>query len=96
MARFVLLLKFTEKGITNIKDSPNRAQQFKAQAAQAGVHMEGQYWLLGEYDGLVVLSAPSEDKITALTLHLASLGYVRTCLCRAYDDNEFRGILGTV
>jgi uncharacterized protein with GYD domain len=96
MARFVLLLQFTEKGITNVKDSPSRADQFKAKAAQAGVTVEGPYWLLGEYDGLVVLSAPSEEKITALVLQLGSLGFVRTCLCRAYDEGEFKGLLGNV
>jgi uncharacterized protein with GYD domain len=96
MARFVLLLKFTEKGITGIKDSPNRADQFRAKAGQMGVTVESQYWLLGEHDGLMILSAPSEEKITALALHLGSLGFVRTCLCRAYDEGEFKGLLGNI
>jgi uncharacterized protein with GYD domain len=94
MSRFVMLLKFTEKGIAAVKDSPTRASQFKALAAQKGVTVEMHYWLLGEYDGMVVLSAPSEEPITALALHLGSLGFVRTCLCRAYDEGEFKGILG--
>jgi uncharacterized protein with GYD domain len=93
MARFVLLLKFTEKGITHFKDSPNRAAQFKALATKAGVTVENQYWLLGKYDGLVVLSAPTEEKATALALQLGGLGFVRTCLSRAYDENEMKAIL---
>jgi uncharacterized protein with GYD domain len=93
MARFVVLVKFTEKGVTTVKDSPTRASQFKALAAQKGVNVEVHYWLLGEYDGMLVLSAPAEETITALVLHLANLGFVHTCMCRAYDETEFRAVL---
>ena len=37
-----------------------------ALVAQAGARVEAQYWLLGEYDGLVVVSAPEEDTVIAL------------------------------
>jgi uncharacterized protein with GYD domain len=94
MARFVVLINFTEKGISNIKGSPARASQFKAQAAQKGVTVEAIYWLLGEYDGLLVLSAPTEEAITALVLYLGTLGYVHTRTYRAYDEGEFSAIAG--
>jgi uncharacterized protein with GYD domain len=94
MPRFALLVKFTDKGIAAVKDSLTRATDFKALAAKAGAKVEAQYWLLGEYDGLAVLSAPAEETVTALALQLGSLGFVRTCLCRAYDEGEFRSILG--
>jgi uncharacterized protein with GYD domain len=96
MARFALLLKFTDQGIAAIKDSPTRAGEFATLAAKAGARVEGQYWLLGEYDGLVVLSAPAEETVVALALQLGSRGFVRTCLCRAYDEGEFRATLGKV
>jgi uncharacterized protein with GYD domain len=94
MARIVVLVKFTEKGITTVKDSPARASQFKALAAQRGVNVEAHYWLLGAHDGMLVLSAPDEQTITALVLHLANLGFVQTCMCRAYDEAEFQALLG--
>ncbi len=96
MARFILLLKFTDQGIAAVKDSPARAGEFAALAARAGVRIEGQYWMLGEYDGLVVIAAPAEETITTLALQLGSRGFVRTCLCRAYDEAEFRAIVGSV
>ena len=96
MARFVVLVQFTDKGVTAVKDSPTRAAQFKALATKRGVDVEAHYWLLGQYDGLLVLSAPAEETITALVLHLASIGFVRTCLCRAYDESEFQAILGKI
>lgn len=96
MARFALLLKFTDRGVTAIKDSPTRAGEFAALAAKAGVRIEGQYWLLGEYDGLIVLSAPTEEAVATLALQLSSRGYVRTSLYRAYDEGEFRATLDKV
>jgi uncharacterized protein with GYD domain len=39
-----------------------------------------------------VLSAPTEEAVTVLTLQLASKGFLRTCLCRAYDESEFKAI----
>jgi len=96
MARFALLLKFTDKGIAAVKDSATRAGDFASLAAKAGAKVEAQYWLLGEYDGLIVLSAPTEETVTALALQLGNRGFVRTCLCRAFDEGEFRAVLGKV
>jgi uncharacterized protein with GYD domain len=93
MPRYALLLKYTDKGIAAIKDSPTRAGDFKTAAAKMGVTVESEFWLQGEYDGLNILSAPSEEAISALTLQLAGKGFVRTRLCRAYDESEFRAIV---
>jgi uncharacterized protein with GYD domain len=93
MQRFVMLLKFTEKGMANVKDSPSRAAAFKEAAAKAGATVEAQYWLLGEYDGLIVLSAPDEATAAAVALKLGALGFVRTCLCHAFNETEFRSVL---
>lgn len=94
MARYVMLIKFTEKGIAAIKESPARAAAFKAAVAKAGGAVEAQLWTLGEYDGAVVFSAPSEDAATALALGVGALGSIRTTLCRAFNEAEFKAVLG--
>ena len=71
MARFVMLLDFTEKGIANVKDSPSRKAAFRAAAAKAGITVEAIYWLLGEHDGMVIMNAPDEHTATAQALSLA-------------------------
>lgn len=92
MARFLVLVKETDKGLAAIKESPTRAAQFKALAAQKGVTIESQLWTLGTYDGALVLSAATEEAVLGLVLHLDSLGYVRTQVCRAYDETEMRAL----
>jgi len=93
MARYVMFIKFTEKGIAHIKDSPKRGAAFKETASKAGVSVEAMYWLSGEYDGLAVLNAPDESAASAVALSVAALGNIRTCLCRAFDEGEFKEIL---
>jgi uncharacterized protein with GYD domain len=94
MVRYVMLFKFTEQGITNVKDSPARAEAFKATASRAGATVESQVWTLGEYDGVVVFTAPDEATAVALALELGRLGNVRTCMLRAFDASEVKAIIG--
>jgi uncharacterized protein with GYD domain len=91
-----MLLKFTDKGIDKVQDSPARAAEFRAAAARAGATVEGQFWLLGEHDGLVLLSAPDDATATGLALSLGRRGFARTCLCRAFDEAEFKALLAKV
>jgi uncharacterized protein with GYD domain len=93
MLRFVMLLKFTDKGIATIKESPSRAEAFQAAAAKAEAVVESQFWTLGEYDGVLVLRASDELSAVGLALELGRHGNVRTCLLRAFDAGEFKGIL---
>ncbi|MGE3310719.1 MAG: GYD domain-containing protein, partial [Limisphaerales bacterium] len=94
MSRYISLLQFTEQGSKNIKKSTARAHAFDKLAAKAGVKVEGQYWTMGNYDGVLVLSADSEQKVLHLLTELASLGNVRTSTMQAFGDDEFDQIVG--
>ena len=92
MTRYLTLLRFTEQGAKNIKDSPSRAAAFKEDAARAGVKVEGQYWTVGAYDGALILSADDESKILRVLTALAGKGNVRTETLRAFDEGEFASL----
>jgi len=94
MAKYISLLRFTEKGAKDLKKSTNRARTFDKIAAQAGVKIEGQYWTLGTYDGVLIISADSEQKALKCLSQLASQGHVRTETMQAFIDKEFDEILG--
>lgn len=94
MARYIILLKFTDRGAKGIKKSPERAHSFEKAAAKAGVTIEGQYWTLGAYDGVLILSAEQEVQALHCLTELASYGAVRTETMPAFTDNEFDAILG--
>ena len=92
MTRYLTLLRFTEQGAKNIKDSPTRAQAFKDEAAKAGVKVELMVWTIGEYDGALVLSADDDSKILHALTALAGKGNVRTETLRAFDSSEFAAL----
>ena len=93
MARYIALLKFTKSGAKNVKKSTGRAHNFDKLAAKAGVKVEGQYWTMGRYDGVLILSAENETKVLHLLVELASLGFVRTETMQALVDKEFDKIV---
>jgi uncharacterized protein with GYD domain len=94
MPRYISLLSFTAQGARNMKKSTTRAHNFDKLAAKSGVKVEGQYWTMGKYDGVLVLNAASERKILHLLSQLASLGNVRTATMQAFLDKEFDAIVG--
>ena len=96
MVHYLMLLRFTDKGVSAVHDSPKRAESFRAAVAKAGGNVEAQYWTLGEYDGALIFSAPDEPTAVALAVELGKLGNVRTAMLRAFDAVEFKAILAKV
>jgi uncharacterized protein with GYD domain len=94
MATFITLANFTDQGIKGVKDSPKRAEAFKAMAAKAGMSVKSVYWTLGHSDLVVVVEAPDAATATSLNLAVASLGNVRTETLTAFSAEEFGRILG--
>jgi uncharacterized protein with GYD domain len=94
MARYISLLRFTEQGAKNIKKSIQRAHDFSQAAAGAGVRIEGQYWTLGGYDGVLILSADTQEKALHCLADLAAEGNVRTETLQAFTDAGFAEITG--
>jgi uncharacterized protein with GYD domain len=93
MTRFMALLTFTDQGIRNVKQSIQRANDFRKLVEAAGGKVVSQYWLVGEADGCVVFDAPSEQVGATLLLSLGQQGNVRTRTLRVYDTKEFEKIL---
>lgn len=92
MVRYLSLLNFTEQGLRNVQQSPQRATQFSKSVEAAGGKVISQYWAVGEADGSIVFEAPSEEAAASLLLALGKLGNVRTRSMRVYDEAEFARI----
>lgn len=94
MATFITTIKFTEKGIQGIQESPKRAAAFKAAAKRMGVKVTEIYWTLGYFDGVIIFDAPDEESATAAMLHLSSQGNVHTTTTRAFRSTEMEKVVG--
>ena len=94
MARFIVLLDWTDQGVRNAKDSVKRLGQAREAFQKQGVTIEAVYWTLGGHDLVAILTAPDAEAFAAATLQLAGGGNVRTSTLRAFDEAEFSAILG--
>lgn len=93
MATFVTTLKFTDRGLKAIADSPKRASAFRDAAKKLGARVISEYWTLGSFDGFLVFEAADEQTASALMLQLASQGNVHTQTARAFDSSEITKVL---
>lgn len=93
MVTYVGLLKFTEKGIKEIKDTTKRAAAAREAARKFGVNMRDILWTMGEYDLVCVLEADDEASLAAFNLATAMQGNIRSHSLRAYTAGEMDKIL---
>jgi uncharacterized protein with GYD domain len=93
MPTYVSLINWTEKGVTEFKDTVDRAEAGKALAARFGGALKEIYWTLGPYDIVVISDAPDDETAIAFALALGSQGNVRTTTLRAFSGDEMRGVI---
>ena len=96
MAMYVSLLRFTEQGIRNVKDTTERAAAATAEAEKMGLKIKDSFWTLGPYDVVLLLEAPDDQSVTAFTLKVSSLGNVKTQTMRAFGSEEMEDILAKI
>src|SRR5258706_12130127 len=93
MAHYVMLLKFTDQGIRNVKDTTKRAAAASDLAAKLGAKIASNYWTMGQYDFVLIADAPDDETIAAISIKIGSLGNVSIETLRAFTAGEVDGIL---
>ena len=93
MATYIVLGRFTDQGVRNVKQTTQRAAAIKELGTKLGVTVKDIYWTLGEYDVLTVLDAPDDATLTAFGLTIGALGNVRSESMRAFNAQEMGQIL---
>jgi uncharacterized protein with GYD domain len=93
MATYIVLANFTDQGIRNVKESPDRLSAFRAMADKAGVAIKSVHYTVGTYD-IVTVAEGSDEAVTAVLLKLGSLGNIRTQTLRAFSPEEMKAMIG--
>ena len=94
MATYISLIRFTGQGARDIKKSVDRAHAFDQAAEKAGIKIEGQYWTIGTYDGVLIISADQPENALHWLTELTSYGNVTLQTLTAFSDTEFSAIVG--
>lgn len=96
MATFISLVRYTDQGIRNIKESPTRLDAAKKAFQAAGGELKEFYLAMGKFDIVIVSEAPDDEAAARVSLALGSLGNVRTQTMRVFPEAEFRKIVGSL
>ena len=88
MSDYILLINWTEQGISKIKESPDRYSSFKAAVEKVGGKLIGAYYTFGEYDVIIIIEAPNDEVVMSLMLKVGSYGNVRTKTLKAFNAEQ--------
>ena len=88
MPTYIVLAQFTDQGLRNLREFPQRAQENMQRAQSGGITVRGAYVTEGEYDQVIIFDAPDEETGLTAILGLIGQGNVRTRTLRAHTADE--------
>lgn len=89
MAKFIMLTTLTDEGRKTIKDNPGRIKEVNKEVEGMGVKILAQYAVLGPYDFVNILEAPSNEVISKVAVTLGARGTLETMTLAAIDIDAF-------
>lgn len=96
MSQYILLINWTQQGISKIKESSDRYNSFKTSVEKAGGKLIGGYYTFGEYDVIIIIEAPNDEVVMSLMLKVGSAGNVRTKTLKAFTAEEGMNIIKNI
>ena len=96
MATFISLIRISQQGMENIKQSPARLEAAKKAFKAMGAELKQSYMVMGQYDMVVIGEAPDDETAAKLSLAIGSKGAVRIETMRAFTEEEYRKIIGAL
>ena len=96
MPTYISLVNWTGQGISNIKESPQRLDDFKKAIEAAGGKVKGFYLTMGRYDIVVIVELPTDEVAATLMLSAGSKGSIRTETMKAFPEDQYRSIITKV
>ena len=94
MPRGVILVDYTDQGRRTIKDSPERAEASKAEAAKLGVQVKDLFYTPGgPHDAAMIIEADGPESINKFMSSVQSLGNVKMKFIRAFSIEEMRKMI---
>ncbi len=97
MQTYISLVRYTDQGVRNIKQSPERLDAAKKAFKAMGGELKQWYLAMsGHYDAVVVSEFPDAETAEKATLVIESLGSIRTEGFRAFTEDEYRKLIAAL
>jgi len=78
MSIYLMLTTLTDTGRKAIQEDPERLREINKEVEYMGVKILAQYALLGQYDFVNILEAPSNEAMARLAIRLSAKGTTQT------------------
>jgi len=92
MAKYIVLVNFTDQGIRTVTESVKRATESISTFDKYGCKKTAQFWTMGQHDIVIVLEAPNDETAMKGVLAVGKLGNVRTKTMRAFSAEEMQAV----
>ena len=93
MGYYIMLTTLTVEGRKTVKEAPWRIKEVNKEVEKMGAKILAQYAVLGPYDFINILEAPSHEVISRVAVELGSRGTVTTVTMAAMTVDDFaRGV----
>jgi len=88
MSVYLMLTTLTDAGRKVIQEDPERLKEINKEVEYMGVKILDQYALLGQYDFVNILEAPSNEAIAKLAIRLSAKGTTQTLTLAAITIDD--------
>src|SRR5205085_11866019 len=89
MGLYVMLSTFSESGRKVLRERPGWIKKVNADVQRMGARVVAQYAVLGPYDFVTVIDAPSNAAISRISVELGARGGVQGMTMAAIPLDEF-------
>lgn len=96
MPTYISLIKYTQQGISTLKEGPGRLDANKEILNRFGSELKAFYLTMGQYDIVTISEAPDDTVAAKVALTVSSAGNVTTETLRAFTEDEYREIVAAL
>jgi uncharacterized protein with GYD domain len=96
MPIYISLLRWTQQGVANAKDSPKRLDAGREAFKKLGVEIKDTYLTMGRYDLVCVIEGPNDESVAQALISLGAQGNVQTETLKAWNEADYRKITGSL
>lgn len=96
MPTYISMLRYTQQGISTVKNAPARIDAAKEAYRKAGGELKSIYLTLGQFDLVVIAEMPNDEAVGRMALSLGAQGNIRSETMRAFTEAEFKKIAGSL
>ena len=93
MATYIMLSTLTDEGRKTLKERPERLKAVNKEVEAMGARIVSQYAVLGGYDFVNIIEAPSNEVMSRVSIELGARGTIKVTTFPAMSIDDFVDML---